>query len=195
MKKYIAHIQISSNGEIQEQTVTEHCRNTAEYAGKCLNPAGLFHAGYLAGLLHDVEKNTEPKLLLQKLRNSDILFSDADALLPQLWHAPAGMLFVRDRLGIRDPDVLNAIRYHTTGRKNMSPLEKTVYLADLTSADRDFPDVELVRKMSETDPDGAIVYSLQFILGEMLSQGKILHPDSLECYNQITAARTPIPQM
>ncbi len=149
----------------------------------------------LAGLLHDVEKNTEPKLLLQKLRNSDILFSDADALLPQLWHAPAGMLFVRDRLGIRDPDVLNAIRYHTTGRKNMSPLEKTVYLADLTSADRDFPDVELVRKMSETDPDGAIVYSLQFILGEMLSQGKILHPDSLECYNQITAARTPIPQM
>ena len=149
----------------------------------------------MAGLLHDVEKNTEPKLLLQKLRNSDILFSDADALLPQLWHAPAGMLFVRDRLGIRDPDVLNAIRYHTTGRKNMSPLEKTVYLADLTSADRDFPDVELVRKMSETDPDGAIVYSLQFILGEMLSQGKILHPDSLECYNQITAARTPIPQM
>ncbi len=149
----------------------------------------------LAGLLHDVEKNTEPKLLLQKLRNSDILFSDADALLPQLWHAPAGMLFVRDRLGIRDPDVLNAIRYHTTGRKDMSPLEKTVYLADLTSADRDFPDVELVRKMSETDPDGAIVYSLQFILGEMLSQGKILHPDSLECYNQITAARTPIPQM
>lgn len=149
----------------------------------------------LAGLLHDVEKNTEPKLLLQKLRNSDILFSDADALLPQLWHAPAGMLFVRDRLGIRDPDVLNAIRYHTTGRKDMSPLEKTVYLADLTSADRDFPDVELVRKMSETDPDGAIVYSLQFILGEMLTQGKILHPDSLECYNQITAARTPIPQM
>ena len=59
MKKYIAHIQISSNGEIQEQTVTEHCRNTAEYAGKCLNPAGLFHAGYLAGLLHDAGKCKE----------------------------------------------------------------------------------------------------------------------------------------
>ena len=149
----------------------------------------------LAGLLHDIEKNTEPKMLLQKLRNSDILFSDADALLPQLWHAPAGMLFVRDRLGIRDPDVLNAIRYHTTGRKDMSPLEKTVYLADLTSADRDFPDVEVVRKLSETDPDGAILYSLQFILGEMLEQGNMLHPDSLDCYNQIAAARTPIPRL
>ena len=93
----------------------------------------------LAGLLHDVEKNTDEKILLQNLQNSDILFSDADAVLPQLWHAPAGMLFVRDKLDIRDEDVLNAIRYHTTGRANMSPLEKTVYLADLTSADRDYP--------------------------------------------------------
>lgn len=147
----------------------------------------------LAGLLHDVEKNTEPKILLQKLQNSDILFSYADALLPQLWHAPAGMLFVRDKLGIRDPDVLNAIRYHTTGRKDMSPLEKAVYLADLTSADRDFPDAGHVRRLSEEDPDGAMLYSLQFILGDMLRQGKILHPDSLECYNQLAAARTPEP--
>ena len=70
----------------------------------------------LAGLLHDVEKNTDPKILLQNLENSDILFSDADRLLPQLWHAPAGMLFLRDKLGIRDADVLNAVCYHTTGR-------------------------------------------------------------------------------
>ena len=48
----------------------------------------------LAGLLHDVEKNTDSKILLQNLENSDILFSDADRMLPQLWHAPAGMLFL-----------------------------------------------------------------------------------------------------
>lgn len=149
----------------------------------------------LAGLLHDVEKNTDEKILLQNLQNSDILFSDADAVLPQLWHAPAGMLFVRDKLDIRDQDVLNAIRYHTTGRANMSPLEKTVYLADLTSADRDYPDAEFTRQLSEKDPDGAILYSLQFILGEMLRQGKVLHPDSVECYNQIAAARAGKPRL
>lgn len=148
----------------------------------------------LAGLLHDVEKNTDPKILLQNLENSDILFSDADRLLPQLWHAPAGMLFLRDKLGIRDEDVLNAVCYHTTGRKDMSPLEKTVYLADLTSADRDYPDAEYTRTLSEKDPDGAILYSLQYILGEMLRQGKMLHPDSVECYNQIAGERSEKPQ-
>lgn len=147
----------------------------------------------LAGLLHDVEKNTEPKILLQNLRNSDILFSCADELLPQLWHAPAGMLFARERLGIRDQDVLNAIRYHTTGRQGMSPLEKAVYLADFTSADRDYPDAGYVRRLSEDDPDGAILYSLQYVLGEMLRQGKLLHSDSLGCYNQIAAGRTEKP--
>lgn len=149
----------------------------------------------LAGLLHDVEKNTDPKILLQNLENSDILFSDADRLLPQLWHAPAGMLFLRDKLGIRDADVLNAVCYHTTGRKDMSPLEKTVYLADLTSADRDYPDAEYTRTLSEKDPDGAILYSLQYILGEMLRQGKMLHPDSVECYNQIAGERSKKPQI
>lgn len=149
----------------------------------------------LAGLLHDVEKNTDPKILLQNLENSDILFSDADRLLPQLWHAPAGMLFLRDKLGIRDADVLNAVCYHTTGRKDMSPLEKTVYLADLTSADRDYPDAEYTRVLSEKDPDGAILYSLQYILGEMLRQGKMLHPDSVECYNQIAGERSEKPQI
>ena len=149
----------------------------------------------LAGLLHDVEKNTDPKILLQNLENSDILFSDADRLLPQLWHAPAGMLFLRDKLGIRDADVLNAVCYHTPGRKDMSPLEKTVYLADLTSADRDYPDAEYTRALSEKDPDGAILYSLQYILGEMLRQGKMLHPDSVECYNQIAGERSEKPQI
>ena len=77
----------------------------------------------------------------------------------------------------------------------MSPLEKTVYLADLTSADRDYPDAEYTRALSEKDPDGAILYSLQYILGEMLRQGKMLHPDSVECYNQIAGERSEKPQI
>lgn len=143
----------------------------------------------MAGLLHDVEKNTDQENLLQKLRNSGILFSEEEALMPQLWHAPAGMLFARDELGIGDEDVLNAIRYHTTGRRDMSPLEKTVYLADLTSADRDFKDVDHVRRLSEEDPDGAMLYCLQVILGDMLRKGKLLHADSLACYNQFAARK------
>ena len=59
MKKYIAHSQILANGEIQAQTVAEHCRNTAKFSQKCLEPAGLSQAAYLAGLLHDAGKCKE----------------------------------------------------------------------------------------------------------------------------------------
>ncbi len=143
----------------------------------------------LAGLIHDIEKNSPPKILLQSLQKSGILLSDADWVSPQLWHAPCGYLYARDRLGIADGDVLNAIRYHTTGRAGMSLLEKVVYLADLTSADRDFSDVKEVRRLADRDLDAALFYSLQFIIGDLVRQGKPLQPDSLACYNEIALAR------
>lgn len=143
----------------------------------------------LAGLIHDIEKNTSPKILLQSLQKSDILLSDADLVSPQLWHAPCGYLYARDVLKINDQDVLNAIRYHTTGRADMSLLEKVVYLADLTSADRDFSDIREVRHLADLDLDAALFYSLQYILGDLVKHGKPLHPDSLACYNQIALAR------
>lgn len=59
MEKYIAHSQTLANGEIQEQTVAEHCRSTAKFAEKCLETAGLSQAAYLAGLLHDAGKCKE----------------------------------------------------------------------------------------------------------------------------------------
>ena len=64
----------------------------------------------LAGLIHDIEKNSPPKILLQSLQKSGILLSDADWASPQLWHAPCGYLNARDKLGVADEDVLNAIR-------------------------------------------------------------------------------------
>ena len=59
MKTYIAHSQRLDNGETQEQTVAEHCRNTANFAEECLKSAGLSQAGYLAGLMHDAGKCKE----------------------------------------------------------------------------------------------------------------------------------------
>ena len=148
----------------------------------------------LAGLIHDIEKNSPPKILLQSLQKSGILLSDADWASPQLWHAPCGYLYARDKIGIVDEDVLNAIRYHTTGRAGMSKLEKVVYLADLTSADRDYGDVKEVRRMADRDLDGALFYSMQFILGDLIAHGRPLQPDSLACYNEIALARADKPE-
>lgn len=139
----------------------------------------------LAGLLHDVMKDEDKRNLLQFIQDSDILLSVAEKNGPPLWHAIGGFLYVRDVLKIEDADVLNAIRYHTTGRANMSPLERIVYLADLTSADRDYPDVEETRKRSEQSLDIGMLYSINFLICDLVKKGNMLHQDTVDCYNEL----------
>lgn len=139
----------------------------------------------LAGLLHDVMKDEEKINLLQFIGNSDILLSVAEKNGPPLWHAIGGFLYARDVLKIEDADVLNAIRYHTTGRANMSPLEQVVYLADLTSVDRDYPDVEETRKRSEQSLHIGMLYSMNFLICDLVNKGKMLHQDTVDCYNEL----------
>ncbi|MGI5894768.1 MAG: bis(5'-nucleosyl)-tetraphosphatase (symmetrical) YqeK [Candidatus Merdivicinus sp.] len=178
---------------LQERLTPKRYRHSVNVMERAVELARIHGAdpqkAELAGLIHDIEKNTSPKILLQSLQNSDILLTDADIFSPQLWHAPAGYLYARDVLGIDDADVLYAIRYHTTGRAGMSLLEKVVYLADLTSADRDFSDIREVRHLADVDLDAALFYSLQFILGDLVKHGKLLHPDSLACYHEIALGR------
>lgn len=139
----------------------------------------------LAGLLHDIMKDTDHKILLQFIEDSDILLTYADRAAPQLWHAIGGSLYLRDQLGIADADVLKAVRYHTTGRAGMSPLEKVIYLADLTSADRSYPDVNKTRKIVDKSLDQGLLYSMKFLICDLASQGKLLHPDTLACYEEL----------
>ena len=139
----------------------------------------------LAGLLHDVMKDEDKRNLLQFIQDSDILLSVAEKNGPPLWHDIGGFLYVRDVLKIEDADVLNAIRYHTTGRAHMSPLERIVYLADLTSADRDYPDVEETRKRSEQSLDIGMLYSINFLICDLVKKGNMLHQDTVDCYNEL----------
>jgi len=68
-----------------------------------------------------------------------------------LMHGPAGADYLQQHMGVDDEDVLNAVRYHTVGREGMSLLEQIIVAADLTSADRDYPDVEHVRALVQQD--------------------------------------------
>lgn len=140
---------------------------------------------YLAGLLHDVTKNTSDNEQLQLFEKFGIILSAVEKASPQIWHAVSGALFVRYELGIDDEDILSAIRYHTTGKKNMTLAEKIVYLADLTSADRNYPDVEEIRRLADLGLDEAIFAVLKFTVNNMSGKGLPLHPDTLDAYNEL----------
>src|SRR6185437_13243576 len=88
-----------------------------------------------AALFHDIAKFMDKSELRQILEREK---EDLRLLTfhHELWHAPVGAIIARDEFNISDSDVLNAIRYHTTGRANMSALEKLIYIADMIEPGR-----------------------------------------------------------
>ncbi|MBE1554641.1 bis(5'-nucleosyl)-tetraphosphatase (symmetrical) YqeK [Sporosarcina limicola] len=144
-----------------------------------------------AALFHDIAKFVDKAELRRMLENDNEdtrLFS----FHPELWHAPAGAIIARDEYGVSDEDILNAIRSHTTGRAQMSPLEKVIYVADMTEPGRDFPGVDDLREAAKDNLDTAmaacIIHSVQFLVNKRAA----VYPDSLECYNEHVKMRGPV---
>ena len=138
----------------------------------------------MTGLLHDVYKNDNLDMQLQIIENSGIILTNIEKQSPPLLHAIAGAAYLK-QLGITDEDVLNAVRYHTTGRAGMSKLEQIVFVADLTSEDRNYPDVDKARQLSEQSLEQTMLYALEFLLADLVGRKKLLHPDSVEAYNEM----------
>ena len=96
-------------------------------------------------------------------------------------HSKIGAEMSREIFGIDDEDILNAIAYHTTGRAGMSTLEKIIFLADAIEPGRHYPGVEEIRKVAETDLDGACILSLARTIEHVRDEkGWYLHPATIE---------------
>lgn len=136
-----------------------------------------------AALFHDIAKCMDKDDL-----QLNLVLGNADSRLAsfhhELWHAPVGAMIARDEFGIEDEDVLNAVRYHTTGRAQMSPLEKLIYIADMIETGRNFPGVETLREKAEESlelaMEACIYQSVQFLVNKKVP----VFPDSIDCYNE-----------
>ncbi len=140
----------------------------------------------LAGILHDSCKEIDKSEMLQIITDGGIILDDTEKTTPKLWHAIAGSVYARDVLGIDDEDVFNAIRYHTTGRANMSMLEKIIFTADFIGEERNYNGVEIMREKAFTDIEDAMLFGLQFTISDLAKRALPIHPNALACYNEIT---------
>lgn len=138
----------------------------------------------VAGLLHDIAKEDDPQTQLQTISNGGIILNDIEKNSPNLYHSVAGSVLAKLELGIPDEDILNAIRYHTSARSGMSKLEKIVYLADLTSADRSYETLPMVKKLAFENLDSAMLYSLRYILCDLVRRNLLICSDTVAAYNE-----------
>ena len=132
-----------------------------------------------AGLLHDITKALNGQLQLTLCDAYGIILDAFSRENPKTLHALTGSL-VAERVFGESKAVVEAIRHHTTGKANMSVLEKIIYVADYMEPNRDFPGVDKLRQLAYTDLDGALRLGLTMTLDLLHRQGSAVSPASFE---------------
>lgn len=130
-----------------------------------------------AGLLHDITKAIDGPLQLTLCDAYGKLLDDFSKRYPRTLHALTGSM-VAQRIFGENNAVVSAIEFHTTGRANMTILEKIIYVADYMEPNRDFPGVERLRELAFTDIDAALKLGLEMTLEHLNRQGAEVSPAS-----------------
>lgn len=139
----------------------------------------------LAGLVHDCAKDKSTEELLGIACNSGITIGEVSMDSPKLLHGCVGAVIAKEVMGIEDQDILNAVWYHTTGRKNMSILEKIIYIADYVEPLREFPGVDEMRQGVYQDLNNTLIFAFDSTIKYVIDKGQMLHPDSIEGRNHL----------
>ncbi|MDE5670871.1 MAG: bis(5'-nucleosyl)-tetraphosphatase (symmetrical) YqeK [Eubacterium sp.] len=164
----------------------QHSLNVADSAKRLAIKFGSDEEkAYTAAILHDIMKEETIDIQREYMARNGESITELEFPNPLVFHQMSGAAYCRLELGVDDEDILSAIRFHTTGRRNMSLLEKVVYTADFISADRCYPDIDIMRKKAEISLDEAMLYSLKYTITDLAKKEKPIHPDAIECYNDI----------
>ncbi|MCL6605186.1 MAG: bis(5'-nucleosyl)-tetraphosphatase (symmetrical) YqeK [Paenibacillus sp.] len=137
-----------------------------------------------AAILHDVAKYwpvDRMRKIIEDHALSEVLLSHDK----QLWHAEVGAFVAEKEYGITDPEVLDAIRYHTSGREGMSILEKIVCLADYIEPGRDFPGVDQIRKLAKVSLEEGLVAGFDSTIRVLLEKRRIVFPLTVLARNDL----------
>lgn len=184
MKKEIIEYRRSLEKDLEQERF-EHSLGV-EYTCACL---AFVHgcdltSARIAGLLHDCAKcipHSEQIRIMEKAGQPPLKEElDNHSLL----HAKCGAIIAHDKYDIDDPDILNAIRFHTVGRPNMSLLEKIVYVADFIEPNRkDLKIMERVRKVAFIDIDQALLWIMESVRDYVTSKGYEPAPSSVAAHD------------
>ncbi|MBQ2880833.1 MAG: nicotinate (nicotinamide) nucleotide adenylyltransferase [Clostridia bacterium] len=138
----------------------------------------------IAGLLHDCTKDFTYDIQLKLLETYGVDARPEDKKEPII-HSVTAPISAKHDFGIEDEEILNSLRYHTTGRAEMSLLDKIIYVADFTEPTRNYSDVDFYRQKAEKDIDEALFLGMKWIIRDKIDNDRFLHPDSIKMFNSM----------
>lgn len=161
----------------------EHCIGVSKTARKLaeLNHYDVDKAA-LAGFIHDYAKQVAVDEYREVIKTQGF---DQDLLNwnRSIWHGIVGTYFIQRDLKITDPEILTAVRKHTTADVEMTTLDKIVFMADYIEPGRSFPGVEEARKITYANINQGVGYQLAHTLKFLIDKRNKIYPRTLDAYN------------
>lgn len=143
----------------------------------------------IAALSHDIAKNLSKNKMLEIIKDNNITLGENEKNTPALWHSIVGPILAKEILQIDDIEILDSIRWHTTGRANMTTLEKIIYISDMIEPSRIFKGVEKIREETLKDLDRGLLLGMDHSINYLLWQGSLLDIHTIEARNYLLLHR------
>ena len=137
----------------------------------------------LAALLHDCAKWMRTSELYEAAANHQIQLDEIECHNPSLVHAPIGAMLAVSHFDVDSPEILNAIRIHTTGSGKMTLIDKILYVADFAEPKRNHVEAHSVRELAYQDLDKAVFETSRYKIEHLLAKGVLIHPHTIDAYN------------
>ncbi len=135
----------------------------------------------LVAISHDIAKELSDEENEKYIKEYNIEIDEVEKRNNNLLHAKIGSYICKNKYGFTQ-DMVNAVKFHTTGRENMSILEKIIYLADATEENRKYCSsfyVDLIKK----DIDDGMFEVAKWVINSLLERNMVIHLDTIRCYN------------
>ncbi len=140
----------------------------------------------IAGLLHDCAKYMTGEEMLKECIANGVPVKQVEMLKPDLLHAKLGAYYAKTVYNIEDEEILSAITWHTTGKPDMTVLEKIIFVSDYLEPNRSssgIPNLNDVRKLSFRNLDEAVLQILGDTIAYLTETGKLIDETTADTYD------------
>lgn len=146
----------------------------------------------LAGLIHDCSKEEKLENLVFYAGKCGFPVDEESYRIPEILHGPASVYISRTEFGIEDKEILTSIRYHVTGRENMTLMEKIIFIGDYVEPSRQFDGVDEIRALACKNLDEAMLCALNLTILYIIKKKGLLHHDTVDARNFLINSVTQI---
>lgn len=146
----------------------------------------------IAALSHDIAKNMSKEDMADIIKENNIKLSLEESISKQLWHSILAPIVARKELKIEDKDILGAIRWHTTGKENMTKLEKIIYIADMIEPSRQFEGVDEIRNVTLQNLDEGVLLGLTHTIEFLQSKNLIVDNNTINARDYLLRKESKI---